>query len=76
LRQVKIDPPAGLLSVVVAGRPPEVAVFESVAVAADGDDFGVVDEAVDHGGGDGVIAEDSAPMTWNWHSLRELDLAF
>ena len=26
-----------------------------------GDDFGVVDEAVDHGGGDHVVAEDLAP---------------
>ena len=39
----------------------EVAVFESVAVAFEGDDFGVVDEAVDHGGGDDVVAEDLAP---------------
>jgi len=30
----------------------EVAVFESVAVAFEADDFGVVDEPVDHGGGD------------------------
>ena len=39
----------------------EVAVFEPVAVAFEGDDFGVVDEAVDHGGGDDVVAEDLAP---------------
>jgi hypothetical protein len=43
----------------------EVAVFESVAVAFEGDDFGVVDESVDHGGGgddgDDVVAEDFAP---------------
>jgi hypothetical protein len=36
-------------------------VFESVAVAFEGDDFGVVNEAVDHGGGDDVVAEDFAP---------------
>jgi hypothetical protein len=36
----------------------EVAVFEAVAVAFEGEDFGVVDEAVDHGGGDDVVAED------------------
>src|SRR4051794_36068425 len=39
----------------------EVAVFEAVAVAFEGDDFGVVDEAVDHGCGDDVVAEDFAP---------------
>ena len=27
----------------------------------EGDDFGVVDEPVDHGGGDDVVAEDFAP---------------
>ena len=39
----------------------EVAVFEPVAVALEGDDFGVVHEAVDHGGGDDVIAEHLTP---------------
>ena len=39
----------------------EVAVFEPVGVAFEGDDFGVVDEPVDHGGGDDVVAEDFAP---------------
>ena len=43
------------------GDAAEVAVFEPVAVAFEGDDFGVVDEAVDHGGGDDVVAEDLAP---------------
>src|SRR5271156_807270 len=43
------------------GDAAEVAVFEPVAVSFEGDDFGVVDEAVDHGGGDGVIAEDLTP---------------
>ena len=42
---------------------PEVAVFETVGVPLDVDDFGVVDEAVDHGGGDGVVAEDLAAAT-------------
>ncbi len=37
----------------------EVSVFESVAVAFEGDDFGEVDEAVDHGCYDDV-AEDFA----------------
>ena len=35
----------------------EVAVFEAVAIALEGEDLGVVDEAVDHGCGDGVVAE-------------------
>ena len=43
------------------GDPPEVAVFEPVAVAFEVDDLGVVDEAVDHGGGDGGVTEDFAP---------------
>ena len=33
-------------------------VFESVAVAFEGEDFGVVDDPVDHRGCDGVVAED------------------
>ena len=48
------------------GRPgvwagPEVAVFEAVAVAFEAEDLGVVDEPVDHRGGDDVVAEDLAP---------------
>src|SRR5215475_2951240 len=39
----------------------EVAVLEPVGVAFEGDDFGVVDETVDHGGGDDVVAEHLAP---------------
>jgi hypothetical protein len=39
----------------------EVSVFEPVGVAAEGDDFGVVDEPVDHGGGDDLVAEDFSP---------------
>src|SRR5207248_7928920 len=39
----------------------EVAVAEPVAVALEAEDFGVVDEPVDHGGGDGLVAEDLAP---------------
>ena len=38
----------------------EVAVLESVAVSLEGDDLGVVDEAVDHRGGD-IVAEYLAP---------------
>jgi hypothetical protein len=47
--------------VVAAGNAAEVAVLEAVAVALEGDDFGVVDEPVDHGGGDDLVAEDLAP---------------
>ena len=43
------------------GDAAEVSVFEPVAVAFEGDDLGVVDEPVDHGGGDDVVAEDLAP---------------
>jgi len=43
------------------GGAGEVAVFEAVGVAFEGEDLGVVDEPVDHGGGDDVVAEDLAP---------------
>ena len=36
-------------------------VFQSVAGAFEGVDVGVVDDAVDHGGGDGLVAEDVSP---------------
>jgi hypothetical protein len=42
------------------GNAAEVSVLEPVAVSLQGDDLGVVDEVVDHGG-DGVVAEDLAP---------------
>jgi hypothetical protein len=42
------------------GRGPG-SVFEPVSVAFEGDDLGVVDEAVDHGGGDHFVAEGLAP---------------
>jgi hypothetical protein len=61
---LKIDPLAVCWSVfgcvAGCGDAAEVAVFESVAVSFEGDDFGVVD-TVDHGGGDHVVAEDFAP---------------
>jgi hypothetical protein len=52
---------AGVGSVFGRRGAREVAVFEAVAVAFEGEDLGVVDEAVDHRGGDGVVAEDLAP---------------
>jgi hypothetical protein len=52
-----------LLVVGLGGRgdAAEVAVFESVGVSFEGGDFGVVDEAVDHGCCDDIVAEDFAP---------------
>src|SRR4051795_9545262 len=43
------------------GDATEVAVLEPVGVPGEGDDLGVVDEAVDHRGGGDVVAEDLAP---------------
>src|SRR3954454_14285316 len=58
-----MDPLRSGRSVVGVGRggAAEVAVFEAVAVAFEGDDLGVVDEPVDHGGGNDLVAEDLAP---------------
>jgi hypothetical protein len=39
----------------------EVAVAGAVAVALEAEDFGVVDEPVDHRGGDGLVAEGLGP---------------
>ena len=57
------------------GDAAEVAVLEPVAVAFEGDDLGVVDEAVDHGGGDYVVAEDLSPSIWGWHMFVLRDMA-
>ena len=43
------------------GDAAEISVFEPVGVTFEGDDFGVVDEPVDHGGGDDVVCEGFAP---------------
>ncbi len=45
----------------------EVSVLEPVGVAFEGDDLGVVDEPVDHRGGDDVVSEDLAPANRGWH---------
>jgi hypothetical protein len=58
------------------GDAAEVAVFEPVAVSFEGDDFGVVDEAVDHGGGYDVVAEDLAPPNWGCHMFPMAYLFF
>ncbi|OBA46636.1 hypothetical protein A5780_02305 [Nocardia sp. 852002-20019_SCH5090214] len=50
-----------LFSCAGGGDAAEVAVFEQVAVAFQRDDLGVVDEAVDHGRSDDVVAEDLGP---------------
>jgi len=39
----------------------EVFAAQAVAVAFEGEDLGVVDEPVDHGGGGHVVAEDFSP---------------
>jgi hypothetical protein len=36
----------------------KVSIFEPVAVTLDRDDFGMVDQAVDHGSGHDVVTED------------------
>ena len=46
---------------VVGRRSGEVSVFEAVAVAFEGEDLGVVNDAVDHCGGGDFVAEDVAP---------------
>jgi hypothetical protein len=38
-------------------------------------DLGVVDEAVDHGGDDGLVAEDLSPANWGWHLFPGEDLS-
>jgi hypothetical protein len=42
-------------------RRAEVVVAQSVGVALEAEDVGVVDEPVDHGDGGGLVAEDLAP---------------
>jgi hypothetical protein len=45
----------------VGGQRVDVGVAEPVAVAFEGEHVGVVDDAVDHGCGDDVVAEHVAP---------------
>jgi len=52
-RRLKVGPAPSSV-VVAAGDAAEVSVFESVAVSFEGEDLGVVDEAVDHRGDDVV----------------------
>src|SRR4051812_35916422 len=44
-----------------AGEGVDATVAEPVAGAFEGQDVGVVNDAVDHRGGDGLVAEDAAP---------------
>jgi hypothetical protein len=53
----RLDPWGRELCSVVRGRGGEVAILEAVGVAAEGEDLGVVNEPVDHRGGDDVVAE-------------------
>jgi hypothetical protein len=50
--------PSILLHSLLVGNSAGVAVLESVGVAFEGDDVGVVDEPVDRRGGDDLFAED------------------
>ena len=43
------------------GQGVDSGVFEAVAGSFEGQDFGVVHDAVDHRGGDDLVAEDIAP---------------
>ncbi len=47
----------------------------AVGVAGEGEDLGVVDEAVDHRGRDDVVAEDFAPPTAEGHVAGDEDRA-
>ena len=44
-----------------AGEAVDAASAEPVAGSFEGEDVGVVDDAVDHGGGDGLVAEHASP---------------
>jgi hypothetical protein len=33
-------------------------------------------KAVDHGGGDGLVAEDGSPAIWGWHMFGLVDLGW
>lgn len=64
LRRLKSDPPTSLAVVVLSfGEAAEVWLFEAIGVSPDGHHLCVVDEAVDHGGGHDVAAEDFAPAS-------------
>jgi hypothetical protein len=60
-RQVKTDPRWSCFLGGGCGGAAQVAVAQPVAVALEADDLGVVDQPVDHGRGDHVVAEDLAP---------------
>ena len=59
-RRSRRDRTCAAESSVVAAGAGEVAVAEAVTVAFEREDLGVVDESIDHGGGDDVVAEDLA----------------
>jgi len=46
----------------------QIAVLESITVALESDDLGVVDQPIDRRAGDDVVtAEDLAPPNRSWH---------
>lgn len=65
LRRSKSERLGGSLALVLfrsdAGQGVDASVTESVAGALEGEDVGVVDDAVDHRGGDDLVAEHAAP---------------
>ena len=52
-----------------AGAVSEVAVLEPVGIAFERDQFGVVDEPVDHRDRGSVVTEDLAPRNCSWHTF-------
>jgi hypothetical protein len=56
------------------GDTAEVSVFDAVAVSFECDHFGVMDEAIDHGCGDDVVADDAGrPITFEDRAVVRRD---
>jgi EmrB/QacA subfamily drug resistance transporter len=49
-------------------------VLQPVAGSVDRDDVAVVEQAVEDGRGEYVVAEHLSPLTWNWHTFVRVDL--
>ena len=49
-------------------------VTQAVGLAVEVDDHRAVQEAVEHGRGDGGVAEDLTPGNWSWHMFVVADL--
>ena len=52
-----------------AWKAVDAASAEPVAGALEGEHVGVVDDAVDHGCGDGLVSEHAGPAIRGWHML-------